>query len=122
MDMDKKIAIVTGASSGIGAAIAEMLLDLNYEVYGFGRHFPAEAEKAVEARADAEIEHADAASGKSADRESFHPIVCDLLDTNRVLQEIRAIEKQGNVSILVNNAGVAYYGLHEELNPGKFRK
>lgn len=38
----KKAAIVTGASSGIGKAIAEMLVSLGYEVFGFGREFTAE--------------------------------------------------------------------------------
>ena len=31
----KKAAIVTGASSGIGKAIAEMLVSLGYEVFGY---------------------------------------------------------------------------------------
>ena len=38
----KKAAIVTGASSGIGKAIAEMLVSLGYEVFGFGREFTTE--------------------------------------------------------------------------------
>ena len=126
MDMDKEIAIVTGASSGIGAAIAEMLLNLGYEVYGFGRHFPAETESTAESRDTAESGHDEAAPtaapGSTKARGVFHPVVCDLLDTNRVLQEIRAIEKQGRLMVLVNNAGVAYYGLHEELNPRKIQE
>ena len=35
----KKSAIVTGASSGIGFSIAKELCNLGYEVYGFGRNF-----------------------------------------------------------------------------------
>ena len=34
-----KTAIVTGASSGIGKAIAEVLVKNGYEVYGIGRNF-----------------------------------------------------------------------------------
>lgn len=35
----KKAAIVTGASSGIGKAIAEMLVSLGYEVFGLAEKF-----------------------------------------------------------------------------------
>ncbi len=117
--MEKEIAIVTGASSGIGAAIADMLLDLHYEVYGFGRHFPGEPENSSEGSS---AQAAPSTEQRNFAREAFHPIVCDLLDTERVLQEIRRIEKQGKVTVLVNNAGVAYYGLHEELNPRKIKE
>ena len=49
----KNTAIVTGASSGIGREISRVLVEMGYEVYGFGREFPEE-----------EV--------------YFHPIVCDL--------------------------------------------
>lgn len=96
----KNIAIVTGASSGIGRAVSETLCKLNYEVYGFGRDFSRKETRTM--------------MGKYA---SFHPLVCDLLDTRDLLQQIQQIEDKQNISVLVNNAGVGYYGLHEELSP-----
>ena len=41
--MELKTAIVTGASSGIGLAIARMLSEEGYKVYGIGRIFPEDA-------------------------------------------------------------------------------
>ena len=34
-----KIALITGATSGIGYEISERLLKMNYIVYGIGRNF-----------------------------------------------------------------------------------
>ena len=94
-----KSAIVTGASAGIGSEISRRLCGLGFEVFGIGREFKEPAEEQL-----------------------FHPIVCDLLDTQQLLQNIKDIAARGDVSVLVNNAGVAYYGLHEELNPKKIQQ
>lgn len=94
----QKAAIVTGASSGIGAAISTKLCALGYEVYGFGREF----------------------AGAQVPRESgFHPVVCDVLDTGALFARAKEIAARQNLCVLVNNAGIGYYGLHEELNPAK---
>ncbi len=97
----KEAAIVTGASSGIGYAISRKLCELGYEVFGFGRDYenvPIKGE------------------------EGFHPIVCDVLETDQLCACVKKIASQHSVRILVNNAGVGYYGLHEELSPGKIQK
>lgn len=142
-EMMKKVALVTGASSGIGRAISARLLALGYEVYGIGRQFPAELPKASvnatdlsagtrpqtpltpEAEAAAwtptnpSASEIAAAVGSPA---AFHPIVCDLLDTKKLQSVVAALQKEWKqekrtFSLLVNNAGTAYYGLHEELRP-----
>lgn len=94
-------AIVTGASSGIGAAISRRLCELGYEVFGFGRNFEKDA---------------------LPETDSFHPVVCDILDTDRMCAHVKQIASQHPVHVLVNNAGVGYYGLHEELSPAKIRE
>ena len=94
-------AIVTGASSGIGYAISRTLCTLGYEVFGFGRNF-----EKTEFYAN----------------DRFHPIVCDILDTEQLCAHVKQITSQHQVRILVNNAGVGYYGLHEELNPEKIKE
>ena len=85
-NLNKKTAIVTGASSGIGYAISKTLSTLGYELYGFGRNF------------------------KNTDwntMDNAHPIVCDILDTDRLCAELKQITAQNQVHVLVNNAGVS---------------
>jgi short-subunit dehydrogenase len=94
----EQAAIVTGASSGIGLAISRMLCEKGYQVFGFGRNFAGD------------FRH-----------ERFHPVVCDITDTEKACEQIKAVKKQYPVQILVNNAGVGYYGLHEELDAKKIR-
>ncbi len=125
-EMMKKVALVTGASSGIGRAISARLLALGYEVYGIGRQFPAELPKASANATDLSAGTRpqaplapEAAAGSPA---AFHPIVCDLLDTKKLQSVVAALQKEWKqekrtLTLLVNNAGTAYYGLHEELRP-----
>ena len=99
--MKKDTAIVTGASSGIGLEISKVLCRLGYEVFGIGRNFDKDKEPTAE---------------------SFHPILCNLLDTEKLCETIKEISSDHHMTILVNNAGTAYYGLHEELNPKKIQQ
>lgn len=101
--MDK--AIVTGASCGIGLAVSRSLCGLGYEVFGLGRDF--DREEFLEA-------------GLSERR--FHPVVCDVLDTPKLLEAVKRISADRAVRVLVNNAGVGYYGLHEEQSPQKIQQ
>ncbi len=94
-------AIVTGASSGIGLAVSSKLAEMGYEVFGIGRNFSDDT---------------------LWQKDGFHAIVCDLLDTDRLCRCIREIKSQKQVHVLVNNAGVGYYGLHEQLNPKKIQQ
>ena len=103
---ENEAAIVTGASSGIGAAISARLCKMGYEVFGIGRSFGSSfAEQFPDA----------------ADNPLFHAVVCDLLDTEKMLKLVRGIAAEATVTLLVNNAGSAYYGLHEELSPKKIQ-
>lgn len=95
-----KAAIVTGASSGIGFEISKVLLDDGYLVYGIGRDFTKLNYK----------------------NSNFKEVICDMTKTDNIITCIRKIKKESEIHILVNNAGVGYFGLHEELNPKKIHE
>lgn len=101
-EQKKNVALVTGASSGIGCAISMRLLALGYEVYGIGRSF------------------SEASSFRLCEDIHFHPMVFDLQETRKLPALVKSLQTEwkqagGEFALLVNNAGTAYYGLHEEL-------
>lgn len=89
MDFTGKNALVTGASGGIGKAIAEKLHALGATV-------------ALTGTREAVLNEIAESLGERA-----HPIVCNLSDSEAVDGLIpAAIEAMGSVDILVNNAGI----------------
>lgn len=95
-----KSAIITGASSGIGYELSKLLINSGYRVFGFGRNF----------------------ENTIIDSNDFIPIICDLTDINKLCNHIKEIKKQNEIHVLINNAGVGFFGPHEELNPKKIHE
>jgi len=84
-----KVVLVTGASSGIGAACASHLTRSNYKVYG--------------------------ASRRGTTAEGAIPIVMDVSDDSSVQSAVSLILKQeGRIDAVVNNAGIAIAGALED--------
>ncbi len=102
-----KTAIVTGASSGIGRAIAEQLGASGAHVYLASRsHAPMEEskKKIAEAGGEATI------------------VVLDVRDVQQVRELVNgALRDTGRVDILVNNAGLSYPGAIADEEPGHWR-
>ncbi len=100
----EKVAVVTGASSGIGLAISKMLVQQDFFVYGFGRTF------------------CDSECFDNKFKSLFHQMVCDITDTKQLIDKLNIIRQQHSVELLVNNAGVGFYGPHETLNSTKIQQ
>lgn len=88
--MNKGIALVTGASSGIGLVTAQSLVKAGYQVFGTSR-------KPV------------------ADASGITMLVCDVTDEASVKSLVDEIVKRvGRIDLVVNNAGIGLLGGAEE--------
>jgi NAD(P)-dependent dehydrogenase (short-subunit alcohol dehydrogenase family) len=100
---DRAVAVVTGANSGIGRAIAVHLASKGFRVFGTVRRI-ASAEKlqAMAAAAGTEVELVEL---DIADDTSVRTGIADVLD------------QAGRIDVLVNNAGIGNNGVVEEATP-----
>jgi NAD(P)-dependent dehydrogenase (short-subunit alcohol dehydrogenase family) len=107
-DLHGKTALITGASRGIGLAVAQRLVVEGARVCLTARRSEALVE-AVDSLGGAE--HAIAVAGKADDPEHQAAAVA------------RTIEAFGSLDVLINNAGVnPAYGRMLDLDPAAFRK
>ena len=98
----KKVAIITGASSGIGEVTAQSLLDAGYNVYAGARR--VERMQRIKA-AGAVVNALDVTSAESV--QSF---------VNTV------VEAEGQIDVLINNAGYGSYGAVEDISLEEARR
>lgn len=89
---DKRVALVTGASSGIGQAAARQLADAGFAVYGTSRRGAA------------------AGAGRNVPL-----LTLDVTDDASVQAMVAELERlEGRIDLLVNNAGIGITGASEE--------
>lgn len=108
MDLNGKVAIVTGGSKGIGRGIAEALVRKGINVVISARQ-RNEIDKAVQ---ELNTLREGSTSGIIAD-------VCNYAQVQALFE--RAVSLFGGVDILVNNAGIGVFGLVEEMAVEDFR-
>ena len=106
MLLENRKALVTGASRGIGRAIADRFLAEGAEVWGVGTKEPADLAERI------------AASGGK-----LHWISADLGDLEKVEAMVEGAWKEsGGFDVLVNNAGITKDGLSFRMSLEDFRK
>ncbi len=92
METTLKTALVTGAGSGMGRAIASTLVDLGLDVALVGRE-------------QAKLEETRTALGLKADQARVEP--CDVSDRSAVGSMVERVLKDfGSIDVLVSNAGI----------------
>lgn len=95
MNSEKKVALVTGASSGIGEATAQRLLQAGYVVYGAARRLDR-----MQALGQAGVQL----------------LAMDVTQDESMQQGVAAImAAEGRLDLLVNNAGYGSYGALEDV-------
>jgi NADP-dependent 3-hydroxy acid dehydrogenase YdfG len=100
VELDGAVAVVTGASSGIGQAIAHALRDRGARVV-------------VSARRKERLEPLARDLGGLA-------VTCDVGEYAEVEALVRqAVDWGGKLTVMVNNAGVGAFGLLHEIDPAK---
>jgi len=108
MTLDGKVAVVTGASKGIGFAIAEALAKNGANVFICARD-KSELKRAIE-----DISRFGRVEGETCDVRSEDQVRMLLEECERVF---------GGIDILVNNAGMGVFGKTvDETSPDEFRQ
>jgi len=108
MNLENKIAVVTGGTKGIGKAIAEILLNAGAKVFICARD-KQEIKRALE-----DLSRLGQVEGE----------ICDVRSEEQVRQMLEECERLfGGVDILVNNAGIGIIGKTvEEMSGDEFRQ
>ena len=108
MELQNKVAVVTGGTKGIGNAIAKSLAQAGASVVITSRH-PDQVHEAVDKLREVAF---DRVTG----------FACDVRQYDQVESLIRGtLERFGSLDILVNNAGIGMFGTVAEMDPEDFR-
>ncbi len=97
MTMNKKVILLTGASSGIGFETAKRLANEGHIIYGAARRVERMAEL--------------------KEKYGVIPVVLDVTDASSCRQVvIQILEEQRRIDVLINNAGYGSYGAVEDVS------
>lgn len=98
--MENKVILITGASSGLGCAVARTLSETGHTVYAGARSYGTEQ----------------ASGGGSLNREFL-----DVTDADSISRLLRKIEeKEGRLDVLINCAACLVLGSVEDVSPDEY--
>jgi NAD(P)-dependent dehydrogenase (short-subunit alcohol dehydrogenase family) len=98
MDLTDAVAVVTGASSGLGTHFSRSLIDRGATVYGLARS----------------ADKLDALQDDLGD--SFRPVTCDVREEDQVADAFQTVrDESGRIDVLLNNAGLGQFGPVDDL-------
>jgi len=98
MDLTDSVAVVTGASSGLGVHFASALIDRGATVFGLARS----TDKLEAIRNDL--------------GDAFRPVSCDVRDEEQVAAAFKQVRTDGGrLDVLLNNAGLGQFGPVDDL-------
>lgn len=98
MDLTNAVAVVTGASSGLGTHFSDSLIERGATVYGLARS----------------TDKLDAIQNDLGD--DFRPLSCDVRDEAQVADAFEAVRDEGGrIDVLLNNAGLGQFGPVDDL-------
>jgi len=99
MDLTDRVAVVTGASSGIGHQFAVDLIARGAKVFGLARS----------------LDTLQSIREELGDR--FHPVACDVRDEDAVQSAFANVtDAAGRIDVLINNAGLGQFGPVDEFS------
>ncbi len=92
----QRVALITGASSGIGESAAKLLQNNGFKVYGAARRIQ---------------------NMKSLEEKGISTVALDITKEVSILDCVHTIlEKEGKIDVLINNAGYGSYGAVEDVS------
>ena len=98
MDLSNAVAVVTGASSGLGTHFAQSLIERGATVFGLARS----EDTLNELRDDL--------------GDAFNPVPCDVRDEDQVADAFDVVrDAKGRIDVLINNAGLGQFGPVDDL-------
>ena len=107
MKLKDRVAIISGAAAGIGLATAKLFLE----------------EGAKVAICDISAEKIAQAAQDLSSLGTVRPFVVNIADKQQVTEMVEAVAKEfGRIDILINNAGIAWFGLLTDMTDNEWDK